>query len=295
MPRSLPFFALTLVCAGIAVGCGKKDVPEPGGGDPTSGEDKRAAVERLERVAKAVSETANAFTTFPTGFVGPGGRLGLSWRVAILPYLGEDALYREFKTAEPWDSEHNKKLLARMPKALETGAPAGQTHIRSFAGSRAIIPAGPPGGRWGVNPWQNQRAGVFANGRPYLGLADGAAYTLFAAEAAEPVEWTKPDELDFADQPDGPPQPLPKLGGRFAGGFHGLMCDGRVFFFPDTLGEAEIRKLITADAGDAPGPELAAMLAPSKPAPKVGPPDEGGYTDVTDGKGKVIGKKKTYK
>jgi hypothetical protein len=34
----------------------------------------------------------------------------LSWRVAILPHLGQEALYKEFKLDEPWDSENNKKL-----------------------------------------------------------------------------------------------------------------------------------------------------------------------------------------
>ena len=37
----------------------------------------------------------------------------------MLPYLGEDALYKEFKLDEPWDSEHNRKLLARMPAVFK--------------------------------------------------------------------------------------------------------------------------------------------------------------------------------
>ena len=40
----------------------------------------------------------------------------LSWRVAILPFIEEDKLWKEFKVDEPWDSDHNKKLLPRMPK-----------------------------------------------------------------------------------------------------------------------------------------------------------------------------------
>ena len=34
----------------------------------------------------------------------------------MLPYVEEGELFKEFKLDEPWDSEHNKKLLARMPK-----------------------------------------------------------------------------------------------------------------------------------------------------------------------------------
>src|SRR5205807_2756917 len=47
------------------------------------------------------------------------GKAMLSWRVAILPYVEEAPLYRQFKLDEPWDSKHNKKLLAKMPKRSE--------------------------------------------------------------------------------------------------------------------------------------------------------------------------------
>ena len=40
---------------------------------------------------------------------------GLSWRVHLLPYFGEEALYQRFKLDEPWDSQHNKQLIYEMP------------------------------------------------------------------------------------------------------------------------------------------------------------------------------------
>lgn len=45
---------------------------------------------------------------------------GLSWRVAILPFLGHAELYKEFKLEEPWNSDHNKTLIAKMPKEFKT-------------------------------------------------------------------------------------------------------------------------------------------------------------------------------
>ncbi len=39
----------------------------------------------------------------------------LSWRVHILPYIGEEELYKQFHLDEPWDSEHNKSLVEKMP------------------------------------------------------------------------------------------------------------------------------------------------------------------------------------
>ena len=69
----------------------------------------------------------------------------LSWRVAILPYLGESekALYGQFKLSEPWDSPHNKALLAKMPKVYAPAvAKDGEkdknvTHYLGFVGGGA--------------------------------------------------------------------------------------------------------------------------------------------------------------
>ena len=39
----------------------------------------------------------------------------LSWRVAILPYVGAGSLYSKFKLDEPWDGPNNIKLLPLIP------------------------------------------------------------------------------------------------------------------------------------------------------------------------------------
>jgi Protein of unknown function (DUF1559) len=57
---------------------------------------------------------------------GPDGTPLYSWRVLVLPYIEQDELYKEFHLDEPWDSEHNIRLLDRMPRTYR--AP---THKRS--------------------------------------------------------------------------------------------------------------------------------------------------------------------
>jgi len=42
----------------------------------------------------------------------------VSWRVLILPYIQQETLFKEFKLDEPWDSDQNKKLIAKMPAIL---------------------------------------------------------------------------------------------------------------------------------------------------------------------------------
>jgi hypothetical protein len=60
----------------------------------------------LHLLASAMLEHADA----------AGGEPLLSWRVAVLPQLGEEDVYRQFKLDEPWDGPHNRALLSRMPK-----------------------------------------------------------------------------------------------------------------------------------------------------------------------------------
>ncbi|WP_337173033.1 sigma-70 family RNA polymerase sigma factor [Paludisphaera sp.] len=73
------------------------------------------------------------------------GRPLLSWRVAILPLLDQQELYNEFRLHEPWDSTHNRQLIARMPAVFETPghpAPPGKTRIRGIDAPGAMF--GPP-------------------------------------------------------------------------------------------------------------------------------------------------------
>src|SRR4051812_27527680 len=44
----------------------------------------------------------------------PGGS-PVSWRVAILPYIEEAALFNQYKKDEPWDGPNNKPLSGRTP------------------------------------------------------------------------------------------------------------------------------------------------------------------------------------
>src|ERR1051326_2471010 len=51
----------------------------------------------------------------PVAMKTKSGKPGLSWRVALLPYMEHNDLYRQFKIDEPWDHPDNLKLASRMP------------------------------------------------------------------------------------------------------------------------------------------------------------------------------------
>jgi len=67
--------------------------------------------------------------------VGADGSPLLSWRVAVLPQLGEQELYNQFHHNEPWDSPHNLTLLPQIPEAYKDPAvELGRTRICVFTG-----------------------------------------------------------------------------------------------------------------------------------------------------------------
>src|SRR3712207_2423045 len=82
----------------------------------------------------------------------PRGRPLLSWRVHLLPFLNEEKLYKEFHLDEPWDSEHNKKLIPRMPRVYQGPNrglnAAGKTIYLAPVGEAAAFPGGPKGVRF---------------------------------------------------------------------------------------------------------------------------------------------------
>jgi RNA polymerase sigma factor (sigma-70 family) len=187
----------------------------------------------LSRIAKAVHAYLDANKSdFPAAaIVSQAGTPLLSWRVAILPYLGEreKALYVQFKLAEPWDSVHNRALLAKMPKvyaplASKEGA-NGVTHYQALVGGGALFEA-------------DQTVNIKM-------VTDGTSNTLMLAEALAPVPWTKPEDVSVAEG-----NPLSKLGGQFKDGFVVATADGFPRFMKKSIDPFLFTSMITRGGGE---------------------------------------------
>jgi len=82
---------------------------------------------------------------------GEDGTPLLSWRVALLPALGETELYNQFHLNEPWNSEHNLTLIEKMPQVFTDPSgqtPAGKTIFRMFGGEGSVLAKFPNGFSW---------------------------------------------------------------------------------------------------------------------------------------------------
>ena len=67
---------------------------------------------------------------------GADGLPKLSWRVALLPYLGESELFKEFHQDEPWDSEHNHALLEEDARGVPDAGFSGTREPHANPGVR---------------------------------------------------------------------------------------------------------------------------------------------------------------
>src|SRR5207249_1205473 len=82
--------------------------------DPVFQQQKQKSQANLRTLAKALLEFERKNGSLPKRVWGKTFN-EWSWRVAILPYLGEDELYRQLKFDEGPNSPYNRKLLANMP------------------------------------------------------------------------------------------------------------------------------------------------------------------------------------
>jgi hypothetical protein len=192
--------------------------------------DRAISSNNLKQIALAMHIHADTHKTVPAAASSKDGKPLLSWRVAILPYIEENDLYKQFKLDEPWDSDHNKKLLEKMPKIY---APVGvktkdkhSTFYQVFTGKGTMFD-----GDQGIR---------------FAQVTDGLSNTIMVIEAGTPVPWTKPDDLPYDAK-----KPLPKLGGLFDGGFHIALGDGSVRFVRPNFNERILRLAITRDDGEA--------------------------------------------
>lgn len=176
---------------------------------PVTDEQLRQAASTMKQIGIALHAYHDTYGFLPANITDMNDKPLLSWRVAVLPFIEEDALYKQFKLDEAWDGETNKKLIEELPKIY---APVrvktkekGLTFLQGFDGPDATFEAG-------------KKLRIPAS------FPDGTSNTVAVVEGGEPVIWSKPADLKFDATKD-----LPKLGGQFDGDFHAVCMDGAFY------------------------------------------------------------------
>lgn len=142
---------------------------------------------KMRQIAIAALNFEAAYQKLPAAYnTDNNGKPLLSWRVHILPFLDELDLYNQFHLDEPWDSEHNKQLIKKMPKVFKhplLDLEPGKTSYLGVAGEGgAFQPAQEPGSQLG---------------RRLATIQDGTAFSALLVEVDDEnsVVWTQPVDL----------------------------------------------------------------------------------------------------
>ncbi len=185
----------------------------------------------MKQIALSMLNYEQANKTFPPAYkADKNGKPLLSWRVLILPFIDPE-LYKQFNLDEPWDSDHNKPLSAKMPACYRSPnsgvAGEGKTNYLTPRGEKTIFPNG--------------------EGMAIAKITDGTSHTILTLEVPDDsaVVWTKPDDFEY-DESD----PMKGLLGLRPNGFLAGLADGSVRFLDASLDAAVLKALFTRNGGE---------------------------------------------
>ena len=190
-------------------------------------------VNNLKQIGLAMHNFASENDAFPPAAITDGqGRPLLSWRVAILKYLGpeETALYQKFRLDEPWDSPTNSALISQMPRVYTCPSEVpnpGNTTYQVVTGPSTLF----TGARKGVRLQE---------------ISDGTSNTMMVIESNRAVPWTAPQEMPLGQLNS----PTPLLGSRHPGGYNVVFADGSVRFIKTSLSGSTVQALLTRNGGE---------------------------------------------
>lgn len=184
----------------------------------------------LKMIGLAMHNYHDVHNTFPArASYDKSGKALLSWRVHLLPFLDQNELYEEFHLDEPWDSEHNLTLVARMPEVYRSN---------SFSDPEKTVFLTADG------------SGTMMEGSKSVRLpdvTDGTSNTIFVMEVnpENAVTWTQPEDLPFDAE-----NPTAGVGQIRSQGFQALFADGSVRLIPIEITEENLKNLIIRNDGN---------------------------------------------
>ena len=203
----------------------------------------------LKQIALGAHNYHETWGQFPHNTYTSDGKPLLSWRVHILPFIEQGALYNQFILDEPWDGPNNIRLLNEMPSTYHQPGHRNRavvrTYYQGFSSSGAVFERRPgqhtPRFLPLLGPYPDPRHGLHLHD-----FRDGTDNTLLIVEAGDAVEWTRPDDLDASAD-----KPFPKMGGMgWRKFFQAAMADGSVRSLKLDTPEATLRALVTHSGGE---------------------------------------------
>lgn len=173
-------------------------------------------VNNLSKIALAIHNYESANNVFPPEYTSSAGNPLLSWRVAILPYLGYASLYNMFDQTKAWNDPANLALLNQMPDVFRSPLDtAGSTTTRYVGGS-------------GTGTMFEGSTGIH-----FSSITDGPSNTILVGETeSTSISWTAPTDIAVGSCPmlDGS-----TFSSIVSGAVPFVFADGSVAFLPNGI------------------------------------------------------------
>ena len=207
------------------------------------GREQAIAVGNLKKIAAALNMYANDHSIYPAPIIRDAtGKPMHSWRVAILPYLEERALFQSYDFDLPWDSDTNIALVDQMPSVYAATSSSNWVTNECFyqlvTGNRTLFPSSGP-----LGPKK---------------MLDDPTKTALVVEAMPPKArqnlpgvWTEPVELDSQAMSGLIGSNLGvEIGGITQGGVAIATVDGEGHFLENTMAPEIVIAILTASGGE---------------------------------------------
>jgi hypothetical protein len=190
------------------------------------------SMNNLKMLGLALHNYEASMGRFPPAVVtDKDGKPLYSWRVLILPYIEQDAVFRAWKLDEAWDGPNNRRLSEMVIKTFcePTEPPSNRTRYRVFHGNGALFESSMVGAKKGTRIAE---------------ILDGTSNTLMVVQTRDSVPWAAPDEIAYD-----PKKPIPELGLPGAGYFLAAFADGSVRTLKTALKPQTLHQLVQKSDG----------------------------------------------
>ena len=195
-----------------------------------STERRKIAQDNIETLATALLQHFADTGRFPRAFTINSNNLPtLSWRVALLPYLGHEDLHQKFDFSRPWNVEPNKSLLKYIPNAYISPE-------RFDTKTNFLLPAGKYF-MFGENRVPREKT-----------IEDGMGNTIMLFEVNDEyaVPWTKPTDLSA----NSGEELIAVIGGLRENGTFAAWANGLPVLLSNTLSSEKIFHATTHETGE---------------------------------------------
>ncbi|MAG93113.1 MAG: hypothetical protein CMJ48_05125 [Planctomycetaceae bacterium] len=197
-------------------------------------ERRKTCKNNMKQLGLALANYHDEYGSFPPAYtLDAEGKRMHSWRVLILPQLGEDELYAAYRFDEPWDGPHNRKLFEQAPAVFACpshgDASAGRTRYLAVVSPRTA--------------WPEQYAASIRD------ILDGVHNTIMVVERNDSdVLWMEPRDVSLSEAQQ-TPLSVSHPPDAESGIQHVLLAGGSVHAVSSEIDADTYRSLLSAYGG----------------------------------------------